>query len=81
MAYTYDSEYDSYTSRPLSRSMSRQKSIGYSGIAYPHSSYSDGVPVTNVPISFKFTVTWCLSDIYASSITLHTSCMDTPAPP
>jgi len=85
MAYTYDSEYDSYdpyVSRPLSRSMSRsmsrQKSIGYAGMAYPHSSYSDGVPATNVPIPFT---TQRLSDIYAFSTTLHTSYMGTPAAP
>jgi len=56
MAYTYEPEYDSYdpyVSRPLSRSMSRQRSIGHPGTSYPTSSYSDGVPVTNYHTAYQ----------------------------
>lgn len=46
--------YDPYTSRSMSRSMSRRQSIGYPGTPYGGQSYSDGAVGSEVSISLIF---------------------------
>jgi hypothetical protein len=58
MAYDpdYDS-YDPYQSRPMSRAMSRQPSMGYQGTPYPHAMYGEGLtPPNDVRAAIAFNV-------------------------